>query len=851
MNFVTTTFLWDIDQAVHKFSNLPIMGERRKRQRLSDDGTAAVTSTADDEPIPSTNGEKHRKETNASARRSLFVRSLPATATSESLTQLFSQNYPLKHATVVLDPATQQSKGYGFVTFTDADDAQRAKDEFHGQTFQGRKLKVEIAEPRHRDDRTSNGLRGKGKSAMLTEALSAKNAREEKLAEARKPPKLIVRNLPWSIKSPDQLGALFLKFGKVKHSTLPKVKGTQAGFGFVVMRGRKNAEKALAAINGQLIDGRTLAVDWAVEKEVWEKQKTADDGFEEGKSSENVSEDGEDASPDSKRERGSGAGPASFDTEDDVANFMKSHFDELEEEDEDEDEAEEDADGTESSRGEDDDIDGDEISDVDVQAHVDSGKSPRITDNSSTLFIRNLPFTTLDADLKEHFMQFGPVRYARVVMDRATDRPRGTGFVCFFNVEDADKCFRGAPRYQPTGANAIKKGDKAAPLVKHSILENEAADTTGMFTIDGRILQVARAVERDQAAKLTEEGTNFRDHRDKDKRRLYLLSEGTVAAGTPLYAMLAPSEIKMREDSAMQRKKLIQNNPTLHLSLTRLSIRNLPRNVTSKDLKALAREAVVGFAKDVKNGTRAQLSKEEEARGGDEMREAEKQRKAKGKGIVRQSKIVFEGREGAKVSEDSGAGRSRGYGFIEYSSHRWALMGLRWLNGHAVESGTGKKQRLIVEFAIENAQVVSRRKEREEKARIRSKEVLEARTKGEVPEKEKKVLPRDTLMAKTRKGAKPGAKGKPGDTKRALGKPNSKFGAKGGDRRQGVKRKRDSDEVQTKKGPSPKSQPTVSGEAKNFKPGFPPGEEGRLARRQQIIAKKRTMRRARKKGGRS
>jgi nucleolar protein 4 len=825
------------------------MGERRKRQRLSEDGTAAITATSDDEPIPSTNGEKHRKETNASTRRSLFVRSLSVTATSESLTQLFSQKYPIKHATVVLDPVTQQSKGYGFVTFTDADDAQRAKDEFHGHTFQGRKLKIEVAEPRHRDSDTKIGLGGKEKSAVVTEALTAKKAREDKLAEDRKPPKLIVRNLPWSIKSPDQLAALFMRFGKVKHSTLPKVKGTQAGFGFVVMRGRKNAEKALAAINGQLIDGRTLAVDWAVEKEVWEKQKTVDDEAEKGDDAQNASEDGEDASPGGQHP---GASPTTFDTDDDVANFMKSHFDGLEEEDEDEDEAEEDRNNIESSIREEDDGSNDEQdSDGEIQAQVGNSKSPRITDNSSTLFIRNLPFTALDADLKEHFMPFGPVRYARVVMDRATDRPRGTGFVCFFNVDDADKCFRGAPRYQPTGANATKKGDTAAPLVQHSILENEAADTTGMYTIDGRILQVARAVERDQAAKLTEEGTNFRDHRDKDKRRLYLLSEGTVAAGTPLYAILAPSEVKMREDSAMQRKKLIQNNPTLHLSLTRLSVRNLPRKVTSKDLKALAREAVVGFAKDVKNGTRAQLSKEEEARGGDEMREAEKQRKAKGKGIVRQSKIVFEGREGAKVSEDSGAGRSRGYGFIEYSSHRWALMGLRWLNGHAVESGTGKKQRLIVEFAIENAQVVSRRKEREEKARIRSKEVLEARAKGEVPEKGKKVLPRDTLMAKTRKGTKAGGKGKPGDAKRAPGKPNGKFGVKGGDRQQGVKRKRDGNDGANGKGPSAKAQRAPNGETKNFKPGFPPSEDGRLARRQQIIAKKRSMRRARKKGGSS
>ena len=212
-----------------------------------------------------------------------------------------------------------------------------------------------------------------------------------------------------------------------------------------------------------------------------------------------------------------------------------------------------------------------------------------------------------------------------------------------------------------------------------------------MYTIEGRVLQVARAVEKNDAVKLTEQGTNLRNDRDKDKRRLYLLSEGTVASGTPLYDALSPSEIKMREDTAMQRKKLIQNNPTLHLSLTRLSLRNLPRNIDSKALKALAREAVVGFAKDVKEGRRAQLSKEEEARGGDEMKEAERQRKAKGKGIVRQSKVVFEGREGAKVSEESGAGRSRGYGFVEYSSHRWALMGLRWLNGHSVDQCDGEE----------------------------------------------------------------------------------------------------------------------------------------------------------------
>jgi nucleolar protein 4 len=795
-----------------------------KRQRPEDENNPAVAieSATEDQDHPS---KKARKETNASARRTLFVRSLPAVATSEKLTELFSQNYPLKHATVVIDTETRQSKGYGFVTLADAEDAQKALDEFNGQMFMGRKMKIEIAQPRSREV-TKGETDGKRKSTISAEAAAFKRAREEKLADSKKPPKLIIRNLPWSVKTPEQLAQLFQKFGKVKHSNLPKIRDdTQAGFGFVVMRGRKNAEKALVAVNGTLVDGRTVAVDWAVDKDTWESQKKSAGENEE------VDEDGRVKST----EEAEKAEPENED--DDVANFFKNFGDQLESEDEDENDEHKSEEDKEDNDDEEMGDNDDEFSDVDSDEDEEENEAPKkniITDNSSTLFIRNLPFTTLDPDLKEHFNQFGPVRYARVVMDRATDRPKGTGFVCFFNIEDADACYRGAPRYQLSGANATKT---ASSKVKHSILENENADTSGLYTIDGRVLQIAKAVDRDNAAKLTEQGTNMRTDRDKDRRKLYLLSEGTVASGTPLYDSLAPSEIKMREDSAMQRKKLIQNNPTLHLSLTRLSIRNLPRNINSKDLKALAREAVVGFAKDVKSGLRAQLSKEEEARGGEEMRAAEKDRKAKGKGIVRQAKIVFEGQEGTKIPEQSGAGRSRGYGFVEYSSHRWALMGLRWLNGHAVENSSGKKQRLIVEFAIENAQVVQRRKEREEKARLRSKEVLEKRAAGELPEKEKKVLRKDTVMKKTRVGMK-GKKGRPELSSKSFEKVYPKLGEKGKSIVSGEKVK------SVKRSKGQKEEP----EEKKFKPGFPAGEEGRLQRRAQIIQKKRQMRRKRKGG---
>ncbi|CZS90895.1 probable ribosomal processing [Rhynchosporium agropyri] len=820
-----------------------------KRQRNPEEGSPEVEDmnnvTTQDPPT-----KKPRKETNASAQRTLFVRSLPAIATSDALTSLFSESYPLKHATVVLDPETKQSKGYGFVTLADAEDAQRALDEFNGKAFMGRKMKIEIAQPRSREMSKGGGDAADGivrrKSTISAEAAAIKKARLDQMAEDKKPPKLIIRNLPWSVNTPEKLADMFKGFGKVKFSVLPKNKDTQAGFGFITMRGKKNAEKALATVNGTLVDGRMVAVDWAVDKTVWETQNKS--------SKEDGSGDEDDGGVELAEKEKKPAKKAvqkkpaeEYEGEDDVANFFKNFGDQLESEDEDDEEPEQISDDDRDNSGSDTDVKTeDEVETWEDSAEDESEeeviedrrKKVLITDNSTTLFVRNLPFTTLDADLKEHFTQFGPVRYARVVMDRQTDRPKGTGFVCFYNIHDADSCFRNAPKQQVTGANSLPT------KTTHSVLQNESADTSGLYTIDGRTLQVSKAVEKETAVKLTENGTTFRDERDKDKRKLYLLSEGTVASGTPLYAALAPSEIKMRQDSAMQRKKLIQNNPTLHLSLTRLSLRNLPKNMTSKDLKALAREAVVGFATDVKEGRRSQLSKEEEARGGDEMRDAEKQRKAKGKGIVRQAKIVFEGREGAKVAEESGAGKSRGYGFVEYSSHRWALMGLRWLNGHAVESKeTGKKQRLIVEFAIENAQVVQRRKEKEEKARMRSKEIVELRAKGEAPEKEKKQLKKGEVMKKTRVGQK-GKPGRPGFGKKGKeddgtkGKSFEKVDVGAG------KRKRDDDgsaDGAKKKG---KGEPVE----KKFKPGFPPGEEGRLQRREQIIQKKRMMRRKRKGG---
>lgn len=751
------------------------MAPRRKRQRLSTDGAEGVTAVADTETSSGANAIAKKD----AGRRQLFVRGLAPTVTDEILTEYFSESYPIKTAVVVLDKETRASKGYGFVTFADVEDAQRAKEELNGTELEGKKLRIDTAEARQRD----------GEKDQVSAGQRLKAEREQQMKDAQTP-KLIVRNLPWSIKTQEGLQKLFQSYGKINFVNLPKKpNGELRGFGFVSLRGKKNAEKAILELNGKDIDGRPIAVDWAVDRDTW--QGLQKDEQEEAEDDQDGDEDADDAESSVVSSDDDSSDNGSDDEDVDMSN-------------------------TDYELSEDDEDGGVEIDRADTKPHREE----------YTLFIRNLPFHVDDESLKEHFEQFGAIRFARVVLDRETERPKGTGFVSFFNEEEMIECLKGVPRVKLQQRN-INKQDGSTITVTHSVLEDDNADPSGQYTIDGRILQLSRAVDKKEATRLTAEGAASRFNRDKDKRRLYLLSEGTIPSNSPLYQKLSPSEVKMREDSATMRRKQIQENPSLHLSLTRLSIRNIPRSVTSKDLKQLARSAVVGFAADVKDGKRRKLNKEEVIRGGQEMLVAEKMRKKKGKGIVKQAKIVFETDKGSKVAEETGAGRSRGYGFIEYYTHRSALMGLRWLNGHAVdykvkgetpkskkkakEDMEDKRKRLIVEFAIENANVVSRRSGREEKAR-EPKAQDEGETDGAGSNPKSKVA-----HGKKRKRDSSAASG-PGSGTKSGGK------------------------LTGKKAPA-------SGAEEEGRPASQDKDQGKLAQRTRIIAKKRQARKAKRAGG--
>lgn len=228
-----------------------------------------------------------------------------------------------------------------------------------------------------------------------------------------------------------------------------------------------------------------------------------------------------------------------------------------------------------------------------------------------------------------------------------------------------------------------------------------------------------------------------------------------ILPNTPAAEGLPPAEIDRRTNSFNARRALLRSNPSLYVSRTRLSIRQLPLFATERMLKRLGFHAARAFEAEVKAGSRNGLTEDDlTERPADEEDAEASSAKGKGKGPadkkgrntgVKQAKIV---RQQDRVDPVTGKGRSRGYGFLEMGKHADALRVLRWANNSAEVSklfekwwkeeledlikaekkekkedgrlerlkaelveGAQKRARgsLIVEFSIENVQVVKRR----------------------------------------------------------------------------------------------------------------------------------------------
>ncbi len=80
--------------------------------------------------------------------KKVYVGNLPWSVTKEKLEELFSSFGDIEEAVVISDKFSGRSKGFGFVTYANDADAEKAISEMNEKEVEGRKLNVNEAKPR-------------------------------------------------------------------------------------------------------------------------------------------------------------------------------------------------------------------------------------------------------------------------------------------------------------------------------------------------------------------------------------------------------------------------------------------------------------------------------------------------------------------------------------------------------------------------------------------------------------------------------------------------------------------------------------------------------------------------------
>ena len=92
----------------------------------------------------------------------IYVGNMPYGVTEEDLKQSFEAFGQVMSVTIIKDKMSGQSKGFGFVEMSSAEQGQAAISGMNGKDLKGRKLNVNEARPRQDDQRGGGGMRRPG-----------------------------------------------------------------------------------------------------------------------------------------------------------------------------------------------------------------------------------------------------------------------------------------------------------------------------------------------------------------------------------------------------------------------------------------------------------------------------------------------------------------------------------------------------------------------------------------------------------------------------------------------------------------------------------------------------------------
>lgn len=345
-----------------------------------------------------------------------------------------------------------------------------------------------------------------------------KNEKPEK-PEINRRARLIVRNISYK-ETDEKLKKFFEKFGDVVEvKVLKRADGRLVGCAFVQFDKVNDAAKAIAQVSGKLVSGRVVQIDWAVGKSVYLKH------LEDGKKIKTEEEiKVEDEKPD-------------------IVEVKVESEDEEEDDDDDDDDEEQDDD--------DDDMSDDEDEEIDDKKNIKKQESNDIQEGK-TVFIKNIPFTATDEDLKQSCLVFGKLYYALVIKDPISGHAKGTGFVKFVEKESADLCLQAGTEFKLLDA----------------VLDPHPAMTRN---------DIKTKHEQSKKKEVA------------DSRNLYLIKEGVILAGAPSSVGVTAGDMKKRLDLESIKQQMLKNLNRF-VSKDRLSIHNLPQAIDNDKLRKMVED---------------------------------------------------------------------------------------------------------------------------------------------------------------------------------------------------------------------------------------------------------------------
>lgn len=88
----------------------------------------------------------------------LYVGNLSWNINQDILKEIFSKFGNVTDAYVSIDRDTGRSKGFGFITFSEMSEAEKAREALNGSELEGRHIKIDFAQVKERPPRDSSGI---------------------------------------------------------------------------------------------------------------------------------------------------------------------------------------------------------------------------------------------------------------------------------------------------------------------------------------------------------------------------------------------------------------------------------------------------------------------------------------------------------------------------------------------------------------------------------------------------------------------------------------------------------------------------------------------------------------------